>query len=214
MVEVKFCGLTRAEDAAFAAELGASYAGVIFAGGPRERTPEQAAEIWSAVPRAVRRVGVFGRDVLDRLPAVASVTAIDVVQLHGDPSLEELLAVRARFSGEVWAVVRVEGASLPVRMPELLGAADAVVLDAKVSGQLGGTGVSFDWIGVAQALAPLRGSGKLVVAGGLRASNVAEAVAVLRPKVVDVSSGVESAPGIKDRTQMRAFFEAARERAA
>lgn len=214
MVEVKFCGLTRPEDAAYAAELGAAYAGVIFAGGPRERTPHQAAEIWNAVPRSVRRVGVFGRDVLTRLPAVLLTTAVDVVQLHGDPTAEELQAVRALFGGEVWAVARTEGAVLPAGLEALFAHADAVVLDAKVAGQLGGTGVAFDWQGVAVALRGMRGTTKLVVAGGLRASNVAEAVRVLRPQVVDVSSGVESAPGIKDQAQMRAFFEAARERAA
>jgi phosphoribosylanthranilate isomerase len=214
VVEVKFCGLTRASDAAVAAELGASYAGVIFAGGPRERTPQEAAEIWSAVPPSVRRVGVFGRDVLTRLPAVLRSTPVDVVQLHGDPAAEELQAVRALFSGEVWAVARTEGAALPSTLPLYFASADGVVLDAKVSGQLGGTGVAFDWHGVAAALQALRGSAKLVVAGGLRAANVAEAVRILHPTVVDVSSGVESAPGIKDRTQMRAFFEAARERAA
>ncbi len=212
MVEVKFCGLTRVADAQYAATLGASYAGVIFAGGPRERTPEQAAELWSALPRAVRRVGVFGRDVLERLPRVRDLIEVDVVQLHGDPTAEELQAVRRVFTGQVWTVARTEGAVLPDGLSTFFAEADAVVLDAKVAGQLGGTGVAFDWQGVAAALERMRSGARLVVAGGLRPSNVAEAVRVLRPQVVDVSSGVESAPGIKDQSQMRAFFEAAQER--
>ncbi len=213
MVEVKFCGLTRVVDARFAAQVGATYAGVIFAGGPRERTAAQAAELWEAIPRTVRRVGVFGHDAVERIPRVQETVALDVVQLHGDPTSAELQAVRRLFTGEVWVVARTEGAALPEGMATFFAEADAVVLDAKVAGQLGGTGVAFDWQGVAEALEPARATARLVVAGGLRPHNVAEAVRILRPQVVDVSSGVESAPGIKDQSQMRAFFEAAQERA-
>ena len=213
MVEVKFCGLTRVVDARFAAQVGATYAGVIFAGGPRERTAAQAAELWAAIPRTVRRVGVFGHDAVERIPRVQETVALDVVQLHGDPTSAELQAVRRLFTGEVWVVARTEGAALPEGMATFFAEADAVVLDAKVAGQLGGTGVAFDWQGVAEALEPARATARLVVAGGLRPHNVAEAVRILRPQVVDVSSGVESAPGIKDQSQMRAFFEAAQERA-
>ena len=213
MVEVKFCGLTRVVDARFAAQVGATYAGVIFAGGPRERTAAQAAELWEAIPRTVRRVGVFGHDAVARIPRVQETVALDVVQLHGDPTSAELQAVRRLFTGEVWVVARTEGAALPEGMATFFAEADAVVLDAKVAGQLGGTGVAFDWQGVAEALEPARATARLVVAGGLRPHNVAEAVRILRPQVVDVSSGVESAPGIKDQSQMRAFFEAAQERA-
>ena len=213
MVEVKFCGLTRVVDARFAAQVGATYAGVIFAGGPRERTAAQAAELWEAIPRTVRRVGVFGLDAVERIPRVQETVELDVVQLHGDPTSAELQAVRRLFTGEVWVVARTEGAALPEGMATFFAEADAVVLDAKVAGQLGGTGVAFDWQGVAEALEPARATARLVVAGGLRPHNVAEAVRILRPQVVDVSSGVESAPGIKDQSQMRAFFEAAQERA-
>ena len=213
MVEVKFCGLTRVVDARFAAQVGATYAGVIFAGGPRERTAAQAAELWEAIPRTVRRVGVFGHDAVERIPRVQETVALDVVQLHGDPTSAELQAVRRLFTGEVWVVARTEGAALPEGIATFFAEADAVVLDAKVAGQLGGTGVAFDWQGVAEALEPARATARLVVAGGLRPHNVAEAVRILRPQVVDVSSGVESAPGIKDQSQMRAFFEAAQERA-
>jgi phosphoribosylanthranilate isomerase len=213
VVEVKFCGLTRVVDARFAAQVGATYAGVIFAGGPRERTAAQAAELWEAIPRTVRRVGVFGHDAVERIPRVQETVALDVVQLHGDPTSAELQAVRRVFTGEVWVVARTEGAALPEGIATFFAEADAVVLDAKVAGQLGGTGVAFDWQGVAEALEPARATARLVVAGGLRPHNVAEAVRILRPQVVDVSSGVESAPGIKDQSRMRAFFEAAQERA-
>lgn len=210
MVAIKFCGLTRPADAREAAALGAGFLGVIFAGGPRERTPSEAAALWESAPPGVRRVGVFGRDVLSRLPEVLATTHLDVVQLHGDPTAEELPAVRRLFDGELWGVLRTSGAPLPPSAPGLLAAADAVVIDAKVEGALGGTGVRFDWAGVAVALDRMPRRGRLVVAGGLRPENVAEAVRVLRPEVVDVSSGVETAPGIKDAALMRAFVAAVR----
>jgi phosphoribosylanthranilate isomerase len=88
--------------------------------------------------------------------------------------------------------------------------ADAVVLDAKVPGRLGGTGTAFDWEGVARALDRDRGRGRIVLAGGLNPENVSRAVRIVAPDIVDVSSGVESAPGIKDHARMRAFGDAVR----
>jgi phosphoribosylanthranilate isomerase len=214
VVDVKFCGLTRPRDAVFAAELGAAFVGVIFAGGPRDRTPEEAAAIWRDVPTHVKRVGVFGADVHQRLPQVTAHVPLDVVQMHGDPGPQELLAVRALFDGEIWVVSRTAGAALASGIDALFALADAVVLDAKVEGMLGGSGARFDWKGVAQALTEVRARTPLVVAGGLKVDNVAEAIRVLRPQIVDVSSGVESAPGIKDQALMRAFMNAAREQAA
>lgn len=209
-VEVKFCGLTRAEDAAYAASLGAAYVGVIFAESPRRVRPEAATTILEPARGCARAVGVFGPSDATIVADVAREAALDVVQLHGDPTREFLSEVRRGFGGEVWAVVRVTGAELPRETQALLRAADAVVLDTKVSGTLGGSGVSFDWNAVARALAPLRGSARIVLAGGLNDRNVARAARVIAPDVVDVSSGVESAPGIKDHERMRAFSVAAR----
>jgi phosphoribosylanthranilate isomerase len=90
--------------------------------------------------------------------------------------------------------------------------ADAVVLDAKVSGRLGGTGTAFDWDGVARTLDRQRVRARIVLAGGLNQDNVAQAVRIVAPDIVDVSSGVESAPGIKDHARMRAFGDAVRRR--
>ena len=208
MPEVKFCGLTRPEDAAQAAALGAAYAGVIFAGGPRRLDPVRAGVVLAAAG-AARRVGVFGATDADDIARVAALAGLDVVQLHGDPDVAAVAAVRRRFAGTVWAVARCEGARLPDGVDELFAAADAVVLDARVPGLLGGTGVAVPWAEIAAAVAAARGGGRLVLAGGLTPENVAEAVHALAPDIVDVSSGVESAPGIKDHERMRAFRRAA-----
>jgi phosphoribosylanthranilate isomerase len=207
VADVKYCGLTRPEDAAFAGELGAAYLGVIFAGGPRMLTAERAAEVLDGCRTAARRVGVFGAARPAEIGQIARVARLDVVQLHADPMGADVAAVRAETGAEVWAAVRVTDA-LPPGVDELFAGADAVLIDARVAGSLGGSGVSVDWGALEPELRAHRGTGRVVLAGGLNPDNVARAVAMLRPEVVDVSSGVESAPGIKDHARMRAFAAA------
>ncbi|HEX6058989.1 MAG TPA: phosphoribosylanthranilate isomerase [Gemmatimonadaceae bacterium] len=205
-VDVKFCGLTRAADALEAARLGAAYVGVVFAGGPRRVSPAVAAAILAEVPAGVARIGVIGRGLPEALAEQAAAAGLDGVQLHGDPDAAAVDAVRRCFGGSVWAVVRVED-RLPAGFDALAAAADAVVLDTRVAGRLGGSGIAFDWGSVARQL-DRRRPRRLVVAGGLTPENVADAVERLAPDVVDVSSGVESAPGVKDHARMRAFVGA------
>lgn len=205
-VEVKFCGMTRPADALEAARLGAAYVGVVFAGGPRLVSPSAASAILAGVPASVRRIGVFGPASAGVIAEQAREAGLDGVQLHGDPTAADVEALRRCFGGSVWGVVRVE-THLPASFDELAASADAVVLDAKVAGRLGGSGVVFDWSGVARQLEGRRPA-RLVLAGGLRPENVARAVSMLAPDVVDVSSGVESAPGEKDHARMRAFIGA------
>jgi phosphoribosylanthranilate isomerase len=205
---VKFCGLTRPEDAAEGARLGAAYLGVIFAGGPRQLAPSRAREVLAAGVGA-HRVGVFGAVPPAQVAAIAGEAGLDVVQLHGDPDARVVEAVRREFGGSVWAVARCEGTRVPEGTAELFEVADAVVLDAKVPGRLGGTGVTVPWAELREILAPSRNRAPLVLAGGLTPENVARAVAALAPDVVDVSSGVEVAPGVKDHEKMRAFRRAA-----
>jgi len=213
--EIKFCGLTRAEDVAAAVAIGANYVGVVFAGGPRNVTVAQARELMSHVPHGVKRVGVFGHDVRSDVTGdVAHSVGLDVLQLHGDPDEGVVEEVRRAFKGAVWAAVRVAGSSLPARTAALFRAADAVVLDAYAGTSLGGTGVALPWGELAAGVEAVRGTGRLVLAGGLRAETVAAAVAALRPDVVDVSSGVESTPGVKDHQKLRAFRDAVRAREA
>src|SRR6185295_13997803 len=130
------------------------------------------------------------------------------VQLPGDPTPGIVERVRPFFNGEVWAVIRVSGSELPPDALALFSVADAVVLDAKVPGQLGGTGTTFDWDPVARTLDRLRARSRIVLAGGLNPDNVAHAIRVVAPDVVDVSSGVEASPGVKDHPRMRAFRDA------
>ncbi len=212
VVEIKFCGLTRARDAALAATLGAAYVGVIFAGGPRRLDAVQAREVFAGLEGShVRRVGVFGAQSIAEIARDADALALDVVQLHSEATPTRVSELHRSWDGEVWAVVGVAGGALPDASP-LVGVAEGVVIDSVFGGRSGGTGTSFAWSLVAPSLAPLRGRLRLVVAGGLKPMNVAEAVSVLAPDVVDVSSGVELAPGIKDPQLMRAFAAAIRSR--
>lgn len=207
--EIKFCGMTRHEDVALAAELGASYVGFIFAGGPRAITPARARALKGDAPQGVKFVGVFGAARELGSPGdVARSVGLDVVQLHGDPAPEAVEELRQRFDGEVWAALRV-AETLPLeRARALFSCADAVVLDAYSKMALGGTGVALPWSELAPAIAGVRSTGRLVLAGGLRAETVGSAVRALHPDVLDVSSGVESAPGIKDPAKLRAFRDA------
>jgi phosphoribosylanthranilate isomerase len=192
-----------------AGTLGASYVGAIFAGGPRRVTPERAAEIFATAASTARRVGVFGAERPEEVARAARTARLDIVQLHGEPTAEYAAMVRAACNLPIWAVVRVSTGAAGTRIAELDEVADAIVLDAFVPGQLGGTGTTFGWREAAAWARPSRA--RLVVAGGLGAHNVAEAIHWLSPKVVDVSSGVESAPGITDHEGMRAFVVAVRE---
>lgn len=207
-VEVKFCGLTRVGDARAATDLGARYVGVIFAGGPRNLDRESARRVLDDAGPGPQRVGVFGASKPTDIAAIVDHAHLDVVQLHGDPSVDEVRAVRALTGARVWAVVRVEGTTVPAGLHELWKEVDTLVLDTRVEGALGGTGTSFDW-------SALEGEtrnrpGPLVLAGGLTAANVAEAIEILSPDVVDVSSSVESSPGIKDHERMAEFMDAVR----
>jgi phosphoribosylanthranilate isomerase len=214
-VAVKICGLTRPEDAALAARLGAAALGVVLAPSPRQVSTKRAAEVLAAAPPGVARVGVFVGAEAQEIGEAVEVCGLDWVQLSGGSrgglrvgvgvgvGVGELRgqggwgAIRAVHVGDVGDLERAAGDD-----------ADAFLLDAPVrDGRMGGTGRRFDW-GLAAEL-PWAAS-RVIVAGGLTAENVAAAIAALRPGMVDVSSGVEAAPGIKDAGRMAAFMEAVR----
>lgn len=209
MTRVKICGLTREIDAIAAVEAGAAYVGLIFAGGPRHLEAEPAAAVGGPALGRAQRVGVFGSQRVDDIARMREAAALDVIQLHADPTADDIVQVRAVTQRPVWGVLRVSGRHLPPAAAELASVADAIVLDPKVDGQLGGTGQSLAWAALAEEVEALRPLTMVVLAGGLRPENVAGAIQVLRPDVVDVSSGVESAPGIKDHERVRAFARAA-----
>jgi phosphoribosylanthranilate isomerase len=212
---VKICGLVRPSDATAAVNAGARYVGAILAGGPRLVTPANARTVFDAAGTAIRVV-VVGHEPVDDIVRHAMEAGADIVQLHGDPSPRMVLDLRERWPGGIWAALRVPPQSFDAeRATGLFTVADGVVLDAYVHGALGGTGVAIDWRSIAAPLRAVRddadASALLVLAGGLTAENVQTGIRCLAPDVVDVSSGVESAPGIKDHARVQRFIAAARD---
>jgi phosphoribosylanthranilate isomerase len=201
--------MTRAQDAMMAATCGAGYVGVIFAGGPRNQTAESARRVLDAAPSVVKRVGVVSDHSATEIADLVDALGLAAVQLHADPSADRIRDVAEHTTAEVWAVVRVQGSRLPSHARELAAVADAIVLDALAPNGLGGTGVALPWEELSGQIDRLAAQ-RVVIAGGLRPENVADAIAILAPDVVDVSSGVESAPGIKDHLRMRLFRDAVR----
>jgi phosphoribosylanthranilate isomerase len=211
-VRVKICGITSIEDARAAVEAGADALGFLFAPSPRRVTPEQAAAIVSALPPFVTTVGVL----VDQDPApILEVCPLDAIQFHGAESPEMLQqtkrvrkfkAFRIRDAADLEAIRRYHGV------------AEAILLDAYVASAAGGTGTTFPWElareATARGLVASRttlGSGPpLILAGGLTPENVAEAIAATDACAVDVSSGVEAAPGRKDEEKVRRFILQAR----
>lgn len=206
--DIKICGLTRSIDAEYADAAGVEYLGVIFAGGPRERTPTQARDTLAG--RRARKVGVFAGQPEDVIASAVETVGLHVVQLHAGADPERVERVRAATGKEVWAVVRTADGVLPESIEELCDAADALLIDAHVPGQLGGSGVQVPWDRLGESLDALDYHPRIVLAGGLTPDNVAEAIDLVAPNVVDVSSGVESSAGIKDNSRIRAFVGAVR----
>src|SRR6266540_1491487 len=161
LARIKFCGMTRPFDAAFAAELGASYVGAIFADSPRRVTPEAARLLFEASP-GVAHVGVFGTNDLAGISKIAEQVELDVVQLHADPTADDVHALRSGFGGDIWAAVRIKNGVFPPHTAELIDAAEGILLDARDSGHLGGTGEQLPWHDIAGEVARLR-AGSLVI---------------------------------------------------
>ncbi len=207
--QVKICGLMRHADAAVAVEAGAAFLGVILAtGGARTVSLEQAAAVLGDLP--AQRVGVFVNAELNHVLRTATALRLDVIQLHGKEAIEDARMLRGAGPWRVWKAVRVQHADDYLRAAaEFAGAVDGLLLDGWHPHSAGGTGTQFPWEEVARHRATPSQSLSLIAAGGLRPDNVAQAVQLLRPSVVDVSSGVEHAPGIKDPDAVHAFVAAA-----
>jgi phosphoribosylanthranilate isomerase len=202
---VKICGLTRPLDAAAAVAAGASYLGVVLAGGPRLVTTDQAAAIRAAAGR-VPVLGVYGDQPVEHILSVSRAAGLAGAQLHGPHSRTD--AARLRAEGLlVWRVVRIATPDDLDRLAEAGTEADAVLVEPRVEHVLGGAGVPLDLAVAREARGRLAGV-TMVLAGGLVPGSVAQAVALVRPEVVDVSSGVEHLPGIKDPEKIARFMEA------
>jgi len=199
-MRVKVCGITNADDALAAVELGADALGFIFASSPRQVTPEQVARIVASLPPFVCKVGVFVDRDIGEVRSVMKLCNLDMVQLHGSesPAACEALSPRAIKS------FAVRDESVLSAMPAYKVA--AYLLDTHHAVLRGGTGRSFDWR-IAERAA---GYGPVIISGGLTAANVRQAIAVGRPYAVDVASGVESKPGVKDHGKLRDFIALAK----
>jgi len=191
---VKVCGLTRLDDAYAAVEAGASAVGFVFwPESPRFVDPYRARAIAAKLPPFVSAVGLFVNQPVGYVNGVASLVRLGAVQLHGDETPEFAASITA-------PVIR----ALPVERAAAWPEGTTLLLDAHDPVKRGGTGRVIDWSAAAAVAAHRR----VLLAGGLTPDNVADAIARVRPFGIDVSSGVERAPGIKDHARIRALFEA------
>jgi phosphoribosylanthranilate isomerase len=200
---IKICGITNAGDAALAVEAGADALGVIFAASPRQVTVEQAASALADVPPGVARIGVFVDPSVEEVGAAVAGCGLAAVQLsgHESPALCDALSV------PVVKVMHI-GTDFDLQEAEpFRGHAAALLLDTHIAGKAGGTSQTFDW----PSFGMLPGGVPTFVAGGLHSQNVAACIAALHPFAVDVSSGVEASPGIKDPDKIAAFVAAVRD---
>lgn len=205
-IAVKICGITRVEDGVAAARAGARALGFVFAPSSRQVSPEQARRIARALPPSVWRVGVFVDAPVDEMAAIAEHVGLDAIQLHGGEGPETVKAVRDRTRCRIIKAVRLRGPEDAHRLPPY--GADVLLADTYHPSLAGGTGTPFPWEWAA-ALARQSPS-PVWLAGGLRPDNVRDALARARPAGVDVSSGVEAAPGVKDPERVRRFIQEVR----
>ena len=197
MTAVKICGITRREDAMLAAELGASYVGfILWPQSPRAATLSQVREIVPTLPPHVTPVGVFVNPTSEDISAAAA-AGIRVAQVSSDA-----VALSLGDTLPVIRAVHLDGDGIAPNVADEL-----VLLDAHDPVKHGGTGKIVDW----SRAAIIAGSRRVMLAGGLTPLNVREAIVTVRPYAVDVASGVESSPGIKDHGLLRAFFAAVKE---
>ena len=203
--KVKICGLTRPVDAERAAAAGASYLGVVFAGGPRRVSLAKAADVVAA-SRGVPVLGVFGAQSVEEILTLTRGAGLSGAQLHGSYPHDD--AARLKSAGLiVWRVVRIASPADLDRLGEASLDADTVLVEPRVSHVDGGGGVPLDLAIAVEARSRLAGA-RMALAGGLTPETVGAAVALVRPDVADVSSGVESLPGIKDHEKIARFLEA------
>ncbi|MBT8476667.1 MAG: phosphoribosylanthranilate isomerase [Rhodobacteraceae bacterium] len=207
-IRVKICGLSEPAHVQAAAEAGAAYVGfVFFAKSPRNVTPEQARDLALAAPPGVAKVALVVNAMDAELDAILGAAPIDILQLHGAEPPERVTELRARFGLPVMKAVGVADAGDLAALETYAQVADQLLVDAKPPKDAdlpGGNGLSFDW----RLVAGRRWAVPWMLAGGLTPQNVAEAVRLTGAQQVDVSSGVETSPGVKDVGLIRAFIKA------
>jgi phosphoribosylanthranilate isomerase len=220
MTWVKICGTTNLEDALTAVEAGADAVGFVFyEKSPRNISVEVAREIVGKLPECVEKVGVFVNEPdsqVARIADRAGLGAVQVYPLNGDDDVLSIDCALKGFIGRLVVAIpsgRITSGDSFTRTfsRELLSRASAVLIDSGGSRQPGGTGIAFDWSNAADNVKAISEIVPVMIAGGLTAENVSEAIGILKPWGVDVVSGVEARPGKKDPEKVRAFVRAVRE---
>ncbi|NVO29247.1 phosphoribosylanthranilate isomerase [Donghicola sp. C2-DW-16] len=208
-IRVKICGLSTVEDVRAVADAGARYVGfVFFAKSPRNVTIEQARELALEVPLGVAKVALTVNADNALLDAITEAVPLDMIQLHGSESPERVAEVKERYGLPVMKALGVADAEDLPKIADYETVADQLLIDAKPpkgADLPGGNGLAFDW----RLLEGREWAVPWMLAGGLHPENVAEAIARTGARQVDVSSGVESAPGVKDAAKITAFVQAA-----
>ena len=200
---VKICGITRVEDALIAAQSGAHALGFVFhASSARNIAPARAAEIIRALPPLITAVGLFVNADASDIERVLEQVPLNLLQFHGEETPQFCDAFRVPYL----KAVRVKAGVDLLQYARIYGVARGLLLDAFVTGAHGGTGTAFDWNLIPSGL-PL----PVLLSGGLNSANVGDAIRRVRPWAVDVSSGVEARPGIKDAHKIAAFFQGVRD---
>lgn len=203
MTRIKICGITNIKDALNAVELGADALGFMFyEGSKRYIKPEQARGIISELPPFISTVGVFVNQDGDEIKAAMELSGIEGIQLHGDETPEFCASVNDSISNKVIKALRVKDKIYTENID--LYPVQAILFDKFSKEAYGGTGTSFKW----ELLRGLNLNNKIILSGGLTPENVGEAIEIVNPYAVDVSTGVEQSPGVKSQVKLRKFIEA------
>lgn len=200
MIKVKICGITNYDDAAMAVDLGADALGFVFASSPRRVDIDNAMGIIKKLPPFVQSVGVFVNENIKKINDIAEYCGLDNVQLHGDESPEAC----GRLMPRTIKALRIKDNSNPKNYSEYKDMVKAFLLDTYSEKSMGGTGKTFNW-DVALKFKTLEVP--IILAGGLKPSNIRDAINKVKPYAVDVSSGVEERPGKKDHSLLKKLFE-------
>ncbi len=201
MIRIKICGITNLDDAMTAVEAGVDALGFVFVPDtPRHIHVELATHIIERLPPFITAVGLFVDDDSARIQAIADQCRLDIVQLHGNESPQFCRVLNRK----IIKAIRIGSASSLSHLSDY--SVNGFLLDTYVVGKMGGTGKVFDWKLASKA----KKYGRIILAGGLNSDNVADAVHLVKPYGVDVSSGVEATPGKKDSNKVRKFIESVR----
>ncbi len=201
--KIKICGITNLDDALYSAQAGADALGFIFASSPRKVEPATVREIVKKLPVFVTPVGVFVKHNTHEINDVARETGIRTIQLHGDYNVFDCIKLW-NFGYKVIKVFRIGNDFDAAQVKNFIECTDAFLLDTHVEGQEGGTGKIFNW-DIARKV--IEYGHPVILSGGLKSENIADAIKQTNPFAIDISSGVESAPGKKDHVKIDLLFK-------